>query len=188
MAGLGAQKATKNFADIEKEAELADNIASTRREEIVQTAEEKEAAMVSMRLAYQDLEVQQKKKEQAMSRMDPKKAQQMERLGMGFGSGAGQTTGFGSTKSHSLMSDSGVIVQEEPNAAKKAQYHSNTKDNFFDDFEVLTMTRVVSLLLTLIPPRWWRRKILAGEAPSPDWTTSAPRATTAAASRPGSRT
>merc|ERR1719445_2132096 len=52
---------------------------------------------------------------------------------MGFGSG----TGFGSTKSHSLMSDSGVIVQEEPNSAKKAQYHSSTKDNFFDDFEVV---------------------------------------------------
>ena len=91
--------------------------------------------MVSLRLAYQDLEVQQKKKDQAMSRMDPKKAQQMERLGMGFGSGA--ATGFGSSKSHSLMSDSGVIVLEEPNSAKKAQYHSSTKDNFFDDFEVL---------------------------------------------------
>merc|ERR1712062_92381 len=45
--------------------------------------------------------------------------------------------GFGSTKSHGLMSDSGVIVQEEPNSAKKAQYHSSTKDNFFDDFEVV---------------------------------------------------
>ena len=136
VAGLGAQKATKNFADIEKEAELADNIATARKEEIIQSAEEKEASMVSLRLAYQDLEVQQKKKDQAMSRMDPKKAQQMERLGMGFGSGAGAATGFGSSKSHSLMSDSGVIVQEEPNSAKKAQYHSSTKDNFFDDFEV----------------------------------------------------
>merc|ERR1719189_1746328 len=108
-----------------------------QKEEIIQTAEEKEASMVSLRLAYQDLEVQQKKKDQAMSRMDPKKAQQMERLGMGFGSGAGAATGFGSSKSHSLMSDSGVIVQEEPNSAKKAQYHSSTKDNFFDDFEVV---------------------------------------------------
>jgi len=131
--GLGAQKATKNFADIEKEAELADNIATARKEETIQTAEEKEASMVSLRLAYQDLEVQQKKKDQAMSRMDPKKAQQMERLGMGFGSG----TGFGSMKSHSLMSESGVIVQEEPNSAKRAQYQSSTKDTFFDDFEVV---------------------------------------------------
>ena len=131
-SGLGAQKATKNFAEIEKEAELADNLATAKKEEVVQTAEEKEASMVSLRLAYQDLEVQQKKKDQAMSRMDPKKAQQMERLGMGFGSG----TGFGATKSHSLMSESGVIVQEEPNSARKAQYQSSTKDTFFDDFEV----------------------------------------------------
>ena len=105
--------------------------------------------MVSLRLAYQDLEVQQKKKDQAMSRMDPKKAQQMERLGMGFGSGAApRATGFNSTKSHSLMSDSGVIVQEEPGTARTAQFTSSTKDNFFDDFEVLTCTVLTCTVLT----------------------------------------
>ena len=92
---------------MEREAEIADNIAVTKREEAVKTAEQEEQAVVSMRLAYQDLEIQQKKKDQAMSKMDPKKAQQMERLGMGFSN----NTGFGSTKSHSLMSDVGVIVQ-----------------------------------------------------------------------------
>merc|ERR1719450_1921042 len=86
-----------------------------------------------MRLAYQDLEDQQKKKDQALSKMDPKKAEQFERLGMGLGS----SSGFGSTKSHNLISNSGVIVQEEPNGAKKASYQSSTKDNFFDDFEVV---------------------------------------------------
>jgi len=131
--GLGAQKASKDFAEIEKEAELADNMAVTRREEAARTAEQEEAAMVSMRLAYQDLEVQQKKKDQALSKMDPKKAEQFERLGMGLGS----SSGFGSTKSHNLISNSGVIVQEEPNGAKKASYQSSTKDNFFDDFEVV---------------------------------------------------
>ena len=129
--GLGAQRAVKDFAEIEREAEMADNIAVTRREEAIKTAEEKEAAEVSMRLAYQDLEHQQKKKDQAMAKMDPKKAQQMERLGMGFGAG------FGGPKSHSLMSDVGEIVQEEPNGARKASYQTSTKDNFFDDFEVV---------------------------------------------------
>ena len=41
-----------------------------------------------MRLAYQDMSVQRKKDEEKMARTDPKKAQQLERLGMvGMGSG-----------------------------------------------------------------------------------------------------
>ena len=39
----------------------------------------------SMRLAYQDLSVQTKKQDEKMKSMDPKKREQMERLGMGFG-------------------------------------------------------------------------------------------------------
>merc|ERR1719154_1072740 len=50
---------------------------------------------------------------------------------MGFGAG------FGGPKSHSLMSSVGEIVQEEPNSARKATYQTGTKDNFFDDFEVV---------------------------------------------------
>lgn len=38
----------------------------------------------SVRLAYQDLSVQQKKEEDKLKRTDPKKAEQVERLGMGF--------------------------------------------------------------------------------------------------------
>ncbi len=37
-----------------------------------------------MRLAYQDLSVQEKKKNEELKRMDPKKAAQAERLGMGY--------------------------------------------------------------------------------------------------------
>jgi len=135
--GLGAQKVTKDFAEIEREAEMADNIVLARKEEArisaAKSEEEQAASMASMRLAYQDLSIQQKKKEQALSKMDPKKAQQMERLGMGFGSGGG----FGAEKSHSLISDMGVIKQEEPGNARKPQFQSSTKDKFFDDFEVV---------------------------------------------------
>merc|ERR1711909_232050 len=113
------------------------NIVLARKEEArisaARTEEEQAASMASMRLAYQDLGVQQKKKEQALSKMDPKKAEQMERLGMGFGSGSG----FGAEKSHSLMSDMGIIKQEEPSNSRKPQFQSSTKDKFFDDFEVV---------------------------------------------------
>merc|ERR1719348_1732226 len=135
--GLGAQKVTKDFADIEREAEMADNILVARKEEAkraeAKTAEEEAASIASMRLAYQDLGLQQKKKEQALSKMDPKKAEQMERLGMGFGAGSG----FGAEKSHSLISDMGIIKQEEPANSRKPQFQSSTKDKFFDDFEVV---------------------------------------------------
>jgi len=135
--GLGAQKVTKDFAEIEREAEMADNIVLARKEEAkvaaAKSEEEQAASMASMRLAYQDLGLQQKKKEQALSKMDPKKAEQMERLGMGFGSGSG----FGAEKSHSLMSDMGIIKQEEPSNSRKSQFQSSTKDKFFDDFEVV---------------------------------------------------
>ena len=110
--GLGATKVTKNFSEIEREAEMADNIAVTRREEVKQeaakTEEECAAQEASMRLAYQDMSVQQQKQKASMAKTDPRKAEQMERLGMGFGGGLGG----GGSHSHSLSM--GVIVQEEP--------------------------------------------------------------------------
>lgn len=42
--------------------------------------------MASMRLAYQDLSVQALREEQKLKQIDPAKAKQMERLGMGFNS------------------------------------------------------------------------------------------------------
>lgn len=38
----------------------------------------------SMRLAYQDMSLERKKQEEKLKASDPKKAQQLERLGMGF--------------------------------------------------------------------------------------------------------
>jgi len=139
--GLGATKVTKDFSQIEKEAEMADNLVVARKEEAkaeaARTKEEEAAQMASMRLAYQDLSVQQKKNDEKMAKMDPKKAQQSERLGMGFGGGLGS-----GSKSHSLVSDMGIITQEEPSSnAKKPQFQSSTKDKFFDDFEVVEPER-----------------------------------------------
>lgn len=38
-----------------------------------------------MRLAYQDMSLERKKQEEKLKSADPKKAEQFERLGMGFG-------------------------------------------------------------------------------------------------------
>ena len=54
----------KDFAEIEREAEMADQIKSRRQveeEEVKKSAEDNEKAELSMRLAYQDLSAQQKK-------------------------------------------------------------------------------------------------------------------------------
>ena len=40
---------------------------------------------LSTRLAYQDVEVDRKKEEERIRKVDPKKAEQLERLGMGIG-------------------------------------------------------------------------------------------------------
>merc|ERR1712192_125643 len=143
--GLGATKVTKNFDEIERDAEMADNIAVARREEAkveaAKTEEEAMAQMASMRLAYQDLTTSAGKQQKELSKMDPKKAEQMERLGMGFGGGGGAGLGAG-IQSHSLSSS--VIVQEEPNNTSKPQFGGSTKDKFFDDFEVVDKEEVSS--------------------------------------------
>lgn len=51
-----------------------------------QTEAEEAETMASMRLAYQDLSVQAQREEQKLKQIDPAKAKQMERLGMGFNS------------------------------------------------------------------------------------------------------
>eukprot|EP00088_Acartia_fossae_P042404 TRINITY_DN4452_c0_g1_i1.p1 TRINITY_DN4452_c0_g1~~TRINITY_DN4452_c0_g1_i1.p1 ORF type:complete len:556 (+),score=154.77 TRINITY_DN4452_c0_g1_i1:43-1710(+) len=139
--GLGATKATKNFAEIEAEAEMADKIATSRMEmkiEPEKNPEDEAKAVASMRLAYQDLSLNQQKETEKLKKNDPVKAAQLERLGMGFG-------GFGAgAKSHSLVSDMGEIVQEEPTnsigskkTSSSAVASTAAKDDFFDDFEIV---------------------------------------------------
>jgi len=132
--GLGATKATKNFAEIEAEAEMADKIASSRMEvKVAQPAtnpEEEAKAVANMRLAYQDLSLNQQREAEKLKKTDPVKAAQLERLGMGFG-------GFGGgANSHSLLSNMGEIVQEEPTNSISSKA-SSAKEEFFDDFEIV---------------------------------------------------
>jgi len=139
--GLGATKVAKDFSEIERDAERADTMAVARKEEAVavvaRSREEEAAAVASMRLAYQDLSVSAEKQKKEMAKMDPKKAEQVERLGMGFGGGAGLGAGV---QSHSMAAS--TIVQEEPGNARRTQVSGSTKDKFFDDFEVVDKEEV----------------------------------------------
>jgi len=134
--GLGAQKVKKDFAEIEREAELADlgRQKAVEEEKVVEkNKEEDEAkAAASMRLAYQDLSLEQKKTEEKIRTVDPKKAKQVERLGMGVA----KKGGF----SHSAITEISTIDQEEPSAGSSSSSKMssfNRKSNFEDEFEFL---------------------------------------------------
>lgn len=89
MGGLGATKVKTNFAAIEREAEIAEVSRQRAMEETAHNAalsvKEQEEREAAVRLAYKDLSNEQLKKEAQMRRQDPRKAEQVERLGMGVG-------------------------------------------------------------------------------------------------------
>lgn len=137
--GLGAQKVKKDFAEIEREAELADQVKTRMTEEAVEkdkrSAEDEAKAIASMRLAYQDLSIQQKTQEEKLKQLDPKRAAQAERLGMGGFSGK---QGI----SHSVMSEISSIEQEEPRGAKNQNLASfgglgSRRNTVEEDFEII---------------------------------------------------
>ncbi|XP_034250252.1 ADP-ribosylation factor GTPase-activating protein 2 [Thrips palmi] len=129
--GLGAQRVKTNFSEIEQKAAMADQMKETAAHEAKiqaeRTAEEEEKQLASMRLAYQDLSIAQKKEEEIMRTTDPKKATQMERLGMGFTNR--------SAVSHSAMNDMQTIEQDAPVKKSSASYGSFRKSMFDRDIE-----------------------------------------------------
>lgn len=133
-AGLGARKvgglgATKvaNFAELEQRANMADQVKPTQAAEIEKklTPMEEEEAMTSVRLAYQDLSMKNKREEERVKHSDPSKAKQMERLGMGINTKR-------SNVSHSALSDMETITQES--APTKSSSSSAYKSSYNDDY------------------------------------------------------
>ena len=128
--GLGAQKVKKDFAEIEREAEMADQVRSRmeeeRKEAELKTAEDEAKAAASMRLAYQDLSQESKKKEEKLRVVDPKKAAQVERLGMGASAKSGGI-------SHSALTGMATIEQEEPRNSRSSGARNKSRRNNYDD-------------------------------------------------------
>ncbi|XP_055627043.1 ADP-ribosylation factor GTPase-activating protein 2 isoform X2 [Toxorhynchites rutilus septentrionalis] len=129
--GLGATRVKTNFAEIEEKANLADKLkmtAATPAVEKVANEEEQAQALANVRLAYQDLSIKQHKEEEKLKAIDPNKAKQVERLGMGFGSRAGV--------SHSAMTDMKTLNQET-SSSKSGSFLTKAFDSnndFFDDY------------------------------------------------------
>lgn len=96
--------------------------------------EMEESVVSSLRLAYQDLEIQRKKEEGKMKKMEGKKKEQAERLGMGLSGRTGV--------SHSVLSDMQTIEQETPTIAKSSRRKydddeepafTTSRSRYFDD-------------------------------------------------------
>lgn len=131
MGGLGATKVNTNFADIEARANAANEsktaAASAGPVDKPQTAEEELETVASMRLAYQDLSVQKNREEAKLKTIDPAKAKQMERLGMGFSL-------RGSDVAHSAISDMETIQQAAaPKSSSQTKLAAIENESFFND-------------------------------------------------------
>lgn len=103
-AGLGAQKvSSQSFSAQQKRAQAVDR---QQEERSPQKSSSTEPEVLSLSRAYESLEVQRRSDEVKLSRLDSKKQEQAERLGMGFGGRSGL--------SHSVMEDMQIIQQESP--------------------------------------------------------------------------
>lgn len=78
-----------------------------KREAELKSAEDEAKAMASVRLAYKDLSLESKKQEKILRTTDPKKADQIERLGMGV---SAKSSGI----SHSAITEMSTIKQACP--------------------------------------------------------------------------
>jgi ADP-ribosylation factor GTPase-activating protein 2/3 len=128
--GFGAQKVTTDFKEIErnvqeqeKQREHQVHLELKTREE---TQKQLEKDMANLKFAYQDINKQRDAEEAKLKQSNPKKAEQMERLGMGFGNRSGV--------SHSAMTDMQTIQQEGVTTTRNVSLAPRNRD-FFDDFE-----------------------------------------------------
>ena len=144
---MGAQKVNTDFNEIEKamlEQERNKGVIAAQKEylnkelEIEQQIKNKqeeeknlEKQMASMKLAYTNLDKQRVKEETKLMQSDPKKASQLERLGMAVGN---RSTGI----SHSAISDMQIIQQDAGSSSRSNNgfdFNNQQKKDFFDDID-----------------------------------------------------
>jgi ADP-ribosylation factor GTPase-activating protein 2/3 len=125
--GLGAQKVNADFKEIERAMHEQEKMREYEIEQQAKSKEENEKnvqkQMASMKLAYDNLD-KTREKEETKLKNDPKKAEQLERLGMGVGRSGGV--------SHNAMTDMQIIQQEGVYSTKPSMPKQR---DFFDDFD-----------------------------------------------------
>lgn len=126
--GLGALKVNADFKEIErvmheqeKQKEYEVQMQAKNKEEAEKSLQKQ---MASMKLAYDNMDKQREIEEAKLKQKDPKKAEQLERLGMGVGRSGGV--------SHNAMTDMQIIQQEGVYASKPSLPKQR---DFFDDFD-----------------------------------------------------
>ncbi|XP_002155450.2 ADP-ribosylation factor GTPase-activating protein 2 isoform X1 [Hydra vulgaris] len=121
--GLGAAKSKADFAAIENETQEQDKLRHQASGE--STSSKSEDLPLSSTFTYKTAAM--KREEEKIKNLDPKKAEQMERLGMGFGNK--------SAVSHSVSESMRTVEQVKPNKSSelssKERYDSG-KSDFFD--------------------------------------------------------
>ncbi|KAK7066176.1 ADP-ribosylation factor GTPase-activating protein 2 [Halocaridina rubra] len=136
LGGLGAQRVKKDFSAIEKEAARNDQLRMEAKATEL-TKEEQQQSLQSLERAYEDMSIAGKREEERMMRLDPQKAAQAERLGMGLGVRGGA--------SHSMFGEMKTIDQETPLSSNSNRLNNNINknsssfrdDDIEDDFETI---------------------------------------------------
>uniref|UniRef100_A0A2K5SA71 ADP-ribosylation factor GTPase-activating protein 2 n=1 Tax=Cebus imitator TaxID=2715852 RepID=A0A2K5SA71_CEBIM len=147
---LGAQKvSSQSFNEIERQAQVAEKLREQQAADAKKQAEE--SMVASMRLAYQELQIDRKKEEKKLQNLEGKKREQAERLGMGLVSR--------SSVSHSVLSEMQVIEQETPVNAKS----SRSQLDLFDDVGTFASG----------PPKYKDNPFSLGESFGSRWDTDA---------------
>lgn len=126
--GLGATKSKADFSAIESQAQQIDKF-NEQKDDVVpmsipNTSEPVAEVPLSAALMYQTNTI--KREEEKLKQVDPKKAEQLERLGMGFGGRTGV--------SHSVASSMHSVEQVKPDRVdtsyNKDYYRTSQPDSF----------------------------------------------------------
>eukprot|EP00794_Sanderia_malayensis_P013014 gene13014-14354_t len=146
--GLGATKVASNFAEIESEAQQLDKMKENINKEDSSSAASAASSDVQLTSSsFQYKTASMIKEEEKLKQLDPKKAAQMQRLGMGL---AGHRSGIGHSASDSMNTVEQVGGEKE-SFYDKDRYSSTSSSGFFDTYG---MDDSSSPYMTEQPPKY----------------------------------